>query len=69
MKNILIAVLMFLAIYLGSRVYDLQYKAWGEARRIPECQEDATLIGHGDFQAGQWDYYLCGPSVDDYQSR
>lgn len=36
--------------------------------RIPSCQEDAVLIGVGDFDGvtGTWDAYECGPSVDDY---
>lgn len=36
--------------------------------RIPTCQEDAVMIGHGDFHAGRWTHYQCGASVDDYQA-
>ena len=47
--------------------------AW-EQRRIPVCQEDATLIGVGDFTStsgisgGTWDAYQCYLSVDDYET-
>jgi hypothetical protein len=34
-------------------------------RAIPRCEEDAVLIGTGDFHAGQWTAYQCGPAVDD----
>lgn len=61
----LIAIILTLAI-LGARILDLPYYLWAEAHRIPECQEDAVLIGAGDFQNGTWDYYVCGPAVDDY---
>ena len=34
--------------------------------QIPQCQEDVVLIGQGNFEDGRWDYYVCGPAVDDY---
>ena len=34
--------------------------------QMPQCQEDVVLIGQGDFENGRWDYYVCGPAVDDY---
>ena len=43
-----------------------------EQRRIPVCQEDATLIGVGDFTStpdisgGTWDAYHCYFSADDF---
>jgi len=41
--------------------------AWSQ-RRIPEtCQEDAVLLGTGDFENGQFEAYRCGPSADDYE--
>jgi hypothetical protein len=43
--------------------------AWAEAHRIPECQEDAVLIGAGAFDRGTWEHYVCGPSVDDYEAQ
>lgn len=36
------------------------------SRTVPACEEDAVLIGSGDFVAGRWTTYLCGPSADDY---
>ncbi len=37
-------------------------------RRIPAvCAEDVVLVGIGDFNAGQWQAYKCGPAVDDYK--
>ena len=34
--------------------------------QMPRCQEDVVLIGQGDFENGRWDYYVCGPAIDDY---
>jgi hypothetical protein len=36
--------------------------------RLPHCEEDAVIIGRGDFTHGQWSAYECGASVDDYQN-
>ena len=33
---------------------------------FPRCQEDAVIIGQGDFDDGRWEYYTCGPALDDY---
>ncbi len=33
---------------------------------LPRCYEDAVLVGAGQFENGQWDNYICGPSFDDY---
>lgn len=33
---------------------------------LPDCPEDAVLIGHGQFENGRWDTYGCGPARDDY---
>ncbi len=37
----------------------------------PACQEDATIMGSGDFSGitHRWTAYQCGPAVDDYQSE
>ena len=32
----------------------------------PRCQEDAVLVGVGDFNRGRWTSYECGPAVDDF---
>lgn len=37
-------------------------------RQVTECQEDAVLVGAGDFHAGRYERYECGPSMDDYAS-
>ena len=34
-------------------------------RVIPQCQEDAVLVGVGDFENGRWTRYVCGPALDD----
>ena len=40
--------------------------AW-EQRRIPErCTEDVFIQGIGDFEAGQYQAYECGPAMDDF---
>ena len=33
---------------------------------IPQCPEDAVLVGVGEFESGRWAAYECGPAVDDY---
>jgi len=35
-------------------------------RSVPACAEDVTLIGAGEFSDGRWEYYVCGPAVDDF---
>lgn len=32
---------------------------------IPQCVEDAVIVGAGDYVDGRWSEYVCGPSVDD----
>ena len=62
----LLLITILLAVLLGIsflRIRELEYIA---SVRLPPCQEDATLIGWGQFEAGYWQYYTCGPSVDDY---
>ena len=70
MKLLLTIILALTALttWLGYKVYDIEYYKWAEGHRIPECQEDAVLIGAGQFEHGVWDYYQCGPSVDDYNN-
>lgn len=38
-----------------------------QERVVPACEEDAVLIGAGDFEHGRWSAYECGPAVDDYR--
>jgi len=35
-------------------------------RSVPTCAEDVVLIGAGEFSDGRWDYYVCGPAVDNF---
>ena len=35
------------------------------SRVLPRCPEDAVLVGAGQFKNGRWDFYECGPAVDD----
>ncbi len=35
---------------------------------MPRCAEDQSIIGAGEFEAGRWTRYECGPSVDDYMT-
>jgi len=32
---------------------------------IPQCSEDAVIVGVGDFVNGRWSQYVCGPALDD----
>jgi hypothetical protein len=38
----------------------------GFSPSIPQCAEDAVVVGSGSFDNGRWSEYRCGPSVDDY---
>ena len=55
---ILIITLIFIATLLvgGTAGYMLV---------IPRCSEDVVLVGEGEFDAGRWSDYSCGPAVDD----
>ena len=35
-------------------------------QRVPDCAEDVVILGTGEFENGQWQYYICGFAVDDY---
>ena len=67
MKTILILVMAILLLFIAAELSDPRYYELASGNRIPECQEDATLVGAGQFENGTWDYYKCGPNVDDYQ--
>ena len=32
---------------------------------LPKCQEDAVIVGYGQFEKGVWTEYRCGPALDD----
>ena len=34
---------------------------------VPQCPEDAVLVGSGDFNAGRYSAYECGPALDDFE--
>ena len=36
---------------------------------IPQCAEDAVLVGAGAFDNGRWSAFVGGPAVDDYIIR
>ena len=36
------------------------------AADLPQCPEDTVIVGTGDYHAGRWTAYECGPAVDDY---
>lgn len=38
-----------------------------EAPALPRCEEDAVIVGAGDFTAGLWSEYVCGPALDDFR--
>ena len=40
--------------------------AWPSQPVIPQCPEDAVLVGSGRFESGRYTEYQCGPAVDDY---
>ena len=49
-------------------IFAFSYQGWQiekTHRIVPACQEDSVLIGAGQFENGRWDYYECGPAVDD----
>ena len=65
-KNLFIALLVLLLLIAWGEVRDVRYYKWVADHRIPECVEDAVLVGTGDYDGGVWEYYRCGPSFDDY---
>ena len=66
MKTLLILLLITALLFAGA-VYEASYHQRLSHRSIPKCQEDAVLVGAGEFENGTWDYYQCGPAFDDYQ--
>jgi hypothetical protein len=31
------------------------------------CEEDAVLVGVGEFEDGRFEQYACGPALDDFE--
>jgi hypothetical protein len=58
MRTVLAGVVFVLAVGIGSVIP-------ASPPYIPACPEDAVLIGEGDFVAGRWSSYVCGPAADD----
>jgi hypothetical protein len=54
---VVMSVFFALAIIVGTM---------GFSPSIPQCAEDAVVVGSGSFDNGRWSEYRCGPSVDDY---
>ena len=58
-NDLIIAIAIFiLAITAATYIGRLMY--------IPQCHEDAVIVGIGDFENGRWTEYICGPSLDDF---
>lgn len=61
---------MLACLWAGSTIQGLRQenvKLTGQVSRvIPNCPEDEVLLGTGDFDAGQWTSYKCGPARDSY---
>jgi hypothetical protein len=57
MRATLAMLALFAAIQLGAHV--------ARAEAIPTCAEDVVIIGIGDYEAGRWSAYVCGPAADD----
>lgn len=61
---ILYSVTLFAIAYgLGSRSATLNMMT-----AIPQCPEDSTLVGYGDYSGGHFEAYQCGPAVDDFEA-
>ncbi len=72
MKQIMHIILIVLVISIAVGVLfalaaeKLEGRLW---TRLPVCQEDAIILGVGEFigideRGGQWEFYVCGPSID-----
>ena len=60
-RALVVALVVVLVVAAGLAALDL-----AGVRRMPACQEDAALVGEGEFLLGRWTRYRCGPAVDDY---
>lgn len=71
------ALLLIINIEQSDRLDELEndVRAWEQAttyfeevlnQRVPNCAEDVLIEGYGNFDAGQWEFYRCGPALDDY---
>lgn len=58
--------LLIVVIVLGGYLFYGGLRLSLDELLIPKCGEDVVLVGAGQFEDGHWDYYVCGPAVDDY---
>ena len=54
-------IIFIVCIIVAVRLGDLLMQP-----HIPQCHEDAVIVGIGDFEDGKWSEYVCGPSLDDF---
>lgn len=38
-----------------------------DSRYVPACEEDAVLVGTGDFDGDRFESLVCGPALDDFR--
>lgn len=57
------------AIIMGAALFVTLGFAWNvkPATVMPQCREDAVVVGVGDFDDGRWSEYVCGPAFDDFE--
>ena len=60
MNRITFVLVLLIAILTAFRTIPFD-----RIRIMPECTEDVSIYGSGDFQEGLWDHYNCGPAWDD----
>ena len=50
--------MLFLMFFFGLT-------SWLTQPRIPNCPEDAYIVGRGQYEHGFYEVYECGPAMDD----
>lgn len=65
--SLLRIVLMLLCVMLAAMIVaNTAYQLFGPPTfPMPRCEEDAVIVGNGEFADGYWSRYECGPSLDD----
>jgi len=61
LAKLFVVVMMALIVYMGLQWLHLVT----EWRPVPVCNEDSVLLGVGEFSYGRWEFFECGPTVDD----
>jgi hypothetical protein len=54
------------ALFVGTVIVAATVAIASLSPVIPRCREDEVLVGAGDFDAGRYSAYVCGPAVDDF---